>query len=43
MLQAGYAADFILGLTVESICGVRNSSTAGGVVRQADPEFVQAL
>ena len=30
MLQSGYAADFILGLTVESLNGVRNRSTAGG-------------
>jgi hypothetical protein len=43
MLQAGYAADFILGLTVESLNGVRNRSTAGGIVREADPEFVRAL
>jgi len=43
MLQAGYAADFILGLTVESLNGVRNRSTSGGKVREADPEFVQAL
>jgi len=43
MLQTGYAADFILGLTVESLNGVRNRSTAGGVVREADPEFVRAL
>ncbi len=43
MLQSGYAADFILGLTVESINGVRNRSTAGGLVREADPEFVRAL
>lgn len=43
MLQSGYAADFILGLTVESLNGVRNSSSAGGVIRQADPEFVRAL
>ncbi|MDP9141727.1 MAG: hypothetical protein M3O62_13145 [Pseudomonadota bacterium] len=43
MLQSGYAADFILGLTVESLNGVRNRSTAGGTVRDADPEFVQAL
>lgn len=43
MLQSGYAADFVLGLTVESLNGVRNSSTARGVVRQADPDFVQAL
>jgi hypothetical protein len=43
MLQTGYAADFILGLTVESLNGVRNRSTAGGVMREADPEFVRAL
>jgi hypothetical protein len=43
MLQAGYAADFILGLTVESINGVRNRSTFGGVVRAADPEFIRVL
>jgi hypothetical protein len=28
MLQSGYAADFILTLTVESINGVNNRSTA---------------
>ncbi len=43
MLQSGYAADFILGLTVESLNGLRNRSTAGGAVREADPEFVRAL
>jgi hypothetical protein len=43
MLQSGYAADFILGLTVESLNGVRNRSTAGGTVREADPEFVRGL
>src|SRR4051812_27066410 len=43
MLQAGYAADFILGLTVESLNGVRNRSTAGGIIREADPEFIRAL
>ena len=43
MLQSGYAADFILGLAVESLNGVRNRSTAGGVVREADPDFVRAL
>jgi len=43
MLQSGYAADFILGLTVESLNGVRNRSTAGGLVREADPEFLLAL
>ncbi len=43
ILQSGYAADFVLGLTVESLNGVRNRSTAGGQVREADPEFVRAL
>jgi hypothetical protein len=43
MLQSGYAADFILGLTVESLNGVRNRSLAGGIARAADPEFVRAL
>jgi hypothetical protein len=43
MLQSGYAADFILGLTVESLNGVRNRSAAGGAVREADPEFLRAL
>jgi len=41
MLQAGYPADFILGLTVESLNGVRNRSAAGGTVRQADPDFAR--
>jgi len=43
MLQSGYAADFVLGLTVESLNGVRNRSTLGGTVRDADPEFMRAL
>ena len=43
LLQSGYAADFILGMTVESLNGVRNRSTAGGAVREADPEFIRAL
>lgn len=43
MLQSGYAADFILALTVESLNGVRNRSTAGGVMREADPDFARAL
>jgi hypothetical protein len=43
MLQSGYAADFILGLTVESLNGVRNRSLAGGAIREADPEFLRAL
>jgi hypothetical protein len=43
MLQAGYPADFLLGLTVESLNSVRNRSTAGGTAREADPEFIRAL
>ena len=35
--QSGYAADFILGLTVGSLNGVRNRSTTGGAVREAEP------
>jgi hypothetical protein len=43
MLQSGYAADFILGLAVESLNGVRNRSTAAGAMREADPDFLRAL
>src|SRR4029077_11211873 len=43
LLQSGYAADFILSLAVESLNGVRNRSTAGGTIRDADPEFIRAL
>jgi len=43
MLQSGYPADFILGLTVESLNGVRNRSAAAGTMREADPDFVRAL
>ncbi len=43
LLQSGYAADFILGLTVESLNGVRNRSTAGGTAREADPDFLRVL
>ena len=43
LLQSGYAADFILALTVESINGLRNRSLAGGAIREADPDFVRVL
>ena len=43
MLQAGYPADFILGLTVEGMNGVRNRSVSAGALREADPDFVRAL
>ncbi|MFP3558020.1 hypothetical protein SB861_46225 [Paraburkholderia sp. SIMBA_049] len=43
MLQSGYAADFLLGMTVESLNGVRNRSTAAGMMREADPDFQRAI
>src|SRR5580698_9364740 len=43
MLQSGYAADFVLGLTVESLNGLHNRSAAAGVVREADPDFIRVL
>ncbi len=43
MLQSGYAADFILGLTVESLNGVRNRSTVAGTARDADLDFIRVL
>lgn len=43
MLQSGYPADFVLGLTVESLNGLHNRSIAGGVVREAQPEFTRVL
>jgi hypothetical protein len=43
MLQAGYPADFLLGLTVESLNGVRNRSATAGAFREEDPAFWRAL
>jgi hypothetical protein len=43
LVQSGYPADFLLGLTVESLNGVRNRSVGGGGVREADPDFGRAL
>jgi hypothetical protein len=43
LLQSGYAADFILALTVESLNGVRNRSATSAGVREADPEFTRVL
>lgn len=43
MLQTGYPADFILGLTVEGLNGVRNRSIVAGAVREADPDFIRVL
>jgi hypothetical protein len=42
MIQSGYAADFVLGLTVESLNGVRNRSS-GVNAREAEPDFIRAL
>lgn len=41
MLQTGYSADFIIGLTVESLNGVRNRSVMAGTVWEADAGFVK--
>jgi hypothetical protein len=42
-LQTGYAADFVLAWTVESLNGLHNRSSMPGQARTADPEFVRAL
>ncbi|HXC99280.1 MAG TPA: hypothetical protein VN048_08055 [Verrucomicrobiae bacterium] len=43
MLQSGYAADFVLALTVESLNGLHNRSATAGTVREGDPEFIRVL
>ncbi len=43
MLQSGYAADFVLALTVESLNGLHNRSTTAGTIREADPGFIRVL
>jgi hypothetical protein len=43
MLQSGYAADFVLALTVESLNGLHNRSATAGAVREADPDFIRML
>lgn len=43
LLQAGYPADLVFDLTVESINGVRNRSVTGGQLRPADPEFTRIV
>jgi hypothetical protein len=43
MLQSGYAADFILGLAVESLNGLHNRSASADAVREADPDFLRVL
>lgn len=43
LLEAGYAADAVLSLSVQSINGFRNRSATGGKFRPADPEFKQLI
>ncbi len=43
MLQAGYAADFILEMNLDSLCGLRNRPVILNSKRQADPEFFEVL
>lgn len=43
MLQSGYAADFVLALTVDSLNGLHNRSASAGFVREADPDFIRVL
>ncbi len=42
-LQTGYAADFVLGWTLESLNGLHNRSAMLGPARTADPTFIRAL
>lgn len=42
LIQAGYAADFILELGLDSISGLRNHSTRVGTTDSADAEFFRA-
>ena len=39
LIQAGYPADVVLPLAVESVNSVNNRSVAGGQIRPAEPEF----
>lgn len=43
MLRSGYAADYLLGLTLDSLNGLHNRSTVAGFEREADPEFFRVL
>ena len=43
LIQAGYAADFILFMTVESINGLNNRSAAPARMSPGDPEFFQVV
>jgi hypothetical protein len=43
MLRSGYAADYFLALTLESLNGLHNRSTVASFSRKADPAFIQVL
>lgn len=43
LVQAGYAADFILQVTVRSLNGIKNQITSGGQTEPADPAFYPLL
>jgi hypothetical protein len=43
LVQAGYAADFVLRLTVRALNGIYNRSSIGVKPREADPEFYLLL
>ncbi|MDR3531247.1 MAG: hypothetical protein P4L90_11935 [Rhodopila sp.] len=43
LIQAGYAADFVLQVTVRSLNGVRNQNISGAQVQPADPAFYPLL
>lgn len=43
MIQGGWAADFLLPLTVESINGRSDQISAGALSREADPRYTRAV
>jgi hypothetical protein len=43
LIQAGYAADFVMFMTVESINGLNNRSAVPARMNAGDPEFFQAV
>jgi hypothetical protein len=43
LLQSGYPADIVFGLTVDTINGIKNRSVSGGQLRAADPEFTRVI
>ncbi|MCG3200761.1 MAG: hypothetical protein NFCOHLIN_00623 [Gammaproteobacteria bacterium] len=43
LLQSGYAADFVLGIAVDSVNGLQNRRGQGADPRPADPQFYAVL